>query len=88
MTVEAPAAVSFAGAICAPAATFGGDGSRRSEDSGAVETVVASRHWLRPLEDRIGEYRCGVAADVNLVTRAGRPPPLYIAQYDGGPPTM
>jgi hypothetical protein len=52
MTVEAPVAVSFAGAICAPAAMFGGDGSRRSEDSGAVETVAASRHWLRP--SRIG----------------------------------
>jgi hypothetical protein len=62
VTVEAPAAVSFAGAICALAATFGGDGSRRSEDGGAVETV---------------------AAEVNLVPRAGRPPPLYIAQCDG-----
>jgi hypothetical protein len=52
VTVEAPAAVSFAGAICALAATFGGDGSRRSEDGGAVETVAASRHWLR--SSRIG----------------------------------
>jgi hypothetical protein len=36
--------VSFVDAICAPAATFGGDGSRRSEDGGAVKTVAASRH--------------------------------------------
>jgi hypothetical protein len=43
--------VSFVDAICAPAATFGGDGSRRSEDGGAVKTVAASRHWLCPLLD-------------------------------------
>jgi hypothetical protein len=57
VTVEAPAAVSFAGAICAPAATFGGDESRRSEDGGAVETLAASHHWLRPL--RIGSGNIG-----------------------------
>jgi hypothetical protein len=63
VTVEAPAAVSFAGAICVPAATFGGDGSRRSEDGGVVETVEASRHWLYPSRIGIGEYRWGVAAE-------------------------
>jgi hypothetical protein len=56
-TVEAPVAISFAGAICAPAATFGRDESRRSEDGGAVETVVAFCHWLRPL--RIGSGNIG-----------------------------
>jgi hypothetical protein len=81
--------VSFAGgAICAPAATVGGDESRRSDDGGAVKTMAASRHWLRPFSDRDREYRWGVAAQVNLVSRASRPPPLYIAQCDGGPPTM
>jgi hypothetical protein len=44
--------VSFVDAICAPAATFGGDGSRCSEDGDAVETVAASCHWLRPFSDR------------------------------------
>jgi hypothetical protein len=62
VTVQAPAAISFAGAICAPTAMFGGDGSRRSEDGGAVETVKASRQWLRPSRIGIGEYRWGVAA--------------------------
>jgi hypothetical protein len=50
--VVGAAGVSFVDAICAPTATFGGDGSRRSEDGGAVKTVAASRHWLCPLLDR------------------------------------
>jgi hypothetical protein len=76
--------VSFAGgAICAPAATVGEDGG-----GGAVETVAASRHWLRPSKTGSGNVSGEVAAEVNLVPRAGRPPPLYIAQCDGGPPTM
>jgi hypothetical protein len=58
-TVEASAGVSFTGgAICALVATV--DGERKL---GAVKTVVASRHWLRPFLDRIGEYRWGVAAE-------------------------
>jgi hypothetical protein len=64
-------------AICAPAATFDGDGTRRNEDGGGFPSLAA------PLLDRGREYRWGVAAEVNLVPRAGRPPPLYIAQYDG-----
>jgi hypothetical protein len=88
--VEAPAAVLFAGAICAPAATVGGDGGSEvkwwrngdGEDGGGFPSLAAL------LSDRDGEYRWGMTAQVNLVSRACRPPPLFIAQYDGGPPTM
>ena len=86
--VEAPAGVSFADAICAPAAMFGGERGVgavkwwRSGDGGGFPSLAA------PLSDRDGEYRWGVAAQVNLVYRACRPPPLFIAQCDGGPPTM
>jgi hypothetical protein len=65
--------VSLVDAIYAPAATVGGDGSRRSEDGGDFSSLAA------PLSDRDREYRWGVVAEVNLVPRAGRPPPLYIA---------
>jgi hypothetical protein len=54
----------------------------RSEDGGGFPSLAA------PLLDRDQEYWWGVAAEVNLVPRAGWPPPLYIAQCDGGPPTM
>jgi hypothetical protein len=50
----------------------------RSEDGGGFPSLAA------PLSDRDGEYQWGVAAQVNLVPRAGRPPPIYIVQYDGG----
>jgi hypothetical protein len=57
-TVEAPAGVSFAGgAICAPAAMVDGERKLGTVKTGAVKTVAASRHWLCPFLDRIGEYR-------------------------------
>jgi hypothetical protein len=82
--LEAPVLESFAGAIntlemeMADAVTSGGVAG----DGGSFPSLVA------PLSDRDREYRWTVAAEVNLVTRAGQPPPLYIAQCDGGPPTM
>jgi hypothetical protein len=82
--LEAPVLGSFAGAInalemeMADAVTSSGVAG----DGGSFPSLAA------PLSDRDREYRWGVAAEVNLVTRAGRPPPLYIAQCDGGPPTM
>jgi hypothetical protein len=75
---------SFAGAIdslemeMTDAVTSGGVAG----DGGNFPSLAA------PLSDRDRKYRWGVAAQVNLVPRAGRPPPLYIAQHDGGPPTM
>ena len=48
----------------------------RSGDGGGFPSLAA------PLLDRDGEYRWGVAAQVNLVSRACRPPPLFIAQCD------
>jgi hypothetical protein len=79
--VEAPTVVSFAGAICTPAATDCGDGgsevkwwrSGDDEDDGGFLSLAA------PLSDRDGEYRWGVMAQVNLASRACRPPPLFIA---------
>jgi hypothetical protein len=62
--VEAPAAISFAGVICALAVTVSGDGgsevkwwcSGDGEDGGGFPSLAA------PLSDRDGEYRWGVAA--------------------------
>jgi hypothetical protein len=82
--LEAPVLGSFAGAInslemeMADAVTSSGVAS----DGSSFPSLVA------PLSDRDREYWWGVAAEVNIVPRAGRPPPLYIAQCDGGPPTM
>jgi hypothetical protein len=88
VTVEAPAAVSLAEAICAR--------QRRSVEMrvDAVKMVAQWRRWRLPVTGCApfgsetgnigGEWRLRV----NLVPRAGRPPPLYIAQCDGGPPTM
>jgi len=47
----------------------------------------ASRRWLRPSLDRLG-LSLGVAAHGQPRTENRRPPPLFIAQCDGGPPTM
>jgi hypothetical protein len=49
----------------------------RSEDGGGFPSLAA------PLSDQDREYRWGVTAEVNLVPRAGRPQPLYMAQCDG-----
>jgi hypothetical protein len=58
--VGAGAAVSFAGAICAPAATVGGDEGREVPGGGAGSSWCgagvsgASRRWQRTLLDRLG----------------------------------
>jgi hypothetical protein len=49
---EAPAGVSFTGAIVCASIDCRWREDRHSEDGGAVETVAASRHWLRPFSDR------------------------------------
>ena len=54
--VEAPAAASFADAICAPAATFGGEGgvgavaslATACASGGVAGVGGASRRWQRP----------------------------------------
>jgi hypothetical protein len=78
--VEALAAISFAGVICAPAMTVGGDGgsevkwwcSGDDEDGGGFPSLAT------PLLDWDGEYQWGVVAQVNLISRACQPPPLFI----------
>jgi hypothetical protein len=77
--VEAPAAVSFAGAICAPALTVGGDvggevkwwRSGDGEDGGGFPSLAA------PLSDRTMEYRWGVTAEGEPRTLR-LPTPTYI----------
>jgi hypothetical protein len=62
----------------------------------AVKTVVAqcsgggtSRRWLRPsLCDRELVLSVGIAAHSEPRTENRRPPPLFIAQCDGGPPAI
>jgi hypothetical protein len=83
--VEAPAAVSFAGAICAPTLTVGGDGggevkwwrSGDGEDGDDFPSLAA------PLSDRTREYRWGVAAEGEPYILSLPAPPIFIAQYDG-----
>jgi hypothetical protein len=81
--VEASAGVSFVDAICAPAVTFGGERSRCSE------VVVQWRRWrlpvtgCAPLGSGSGNIGGECRLRMNLVPRASRPPPLYIAQCDG-----
>jgi hypothetical protein len=77
--VEASAAISFAGAICASALTVGGDGggevkwwrSGDGEDGGGFPSLAAS------LSGRTREYRWGVAAEGESRTLS-LPAPTYI----------
>ena len=77
---------------------MGSDGRRRVGEvrrrSGVavrptVMTVATSRRWLHTLFE-IGLRVCwwGGLAHGEPRTMSRRPPPLYIAQCDGGPPTM
>jgi hypothetical protein len=76
---EASAAFSFVGgAICAPAATVGGEGID------AVKTVAQWRRWRLPVTgcapSQIGieEYRWGMAAEGEPRTESRPSPHLYI----------
>ena len=82
-SAEVPAAF---GSPPALAGDGGGERERRGGGGGGGEE---SRRCLRPPLDRLGLDVGGVvAAQVNLVPRAAWPPPLFMAQCDGGPPAI
>jgi hypothetical protein len=82
---EPEAAMSFVGVVVG----FGEEGSAVRP---AVKTVVAqcsgggtSRRWLRPSRcDRELGFSVGIAAHSEPRTESRWPPPLFIAQCDGG----
>ena len=67
-----------------PALTWDG-GVERGRRGGCCGTSCRLLHssWIRSRVCLVGLWR----PQVNLVTIAARPPPLYCAQRDGGPPT-
>ena len=97
VVVEALAGVSLTDAICAPAATFGGEGVGAVASSvavcasgGVAGVGGASRRWQRPFSRsglgigyRWGDWRRGEPRTVSP-----EPHLSFIALCDGGPPTM
>jgi hypothetical protein len=74
--------------LCSLAATVGGGERDVAKYGGAVEAEVLPVTWLRTLSGSELGFVGGESGSGEPRTLSRRPPPLFIALGDGGPPAI